>query len=481
MQPPYVYLEYLAVAAFFLVQVGYTLSLALNFFFISLPKNLVTQEEIEAAENEKCPYIVLFYPVLKELEGTMRTTFTSLSTIRYPKNRYKVVAIPNANDYATVESLRRLQQEFPFLQMVEVPPTSDPTWQPIWDKWEKTENAYWWHKGPRAGNRNLPPKKTRQLIYAFYKVALHFEGRADFLVNYIDADSCPPADHFLAGAAGMKRFDVLQAQNIAGNLNDTMAATWHAADHMAWDGLTYPHLTADGKQPYWVLGKGLFFKASDLLALGGFHPWTTIEDPEVGMRFWVNGKKLGVIVNPLIEEVPSTLMHGITQRKRWVCGFFQSLTKPLTYMGYSPWQKFRAWLNFLPCLSISLNSIGIPIGLWAAWATLQGSVHIPLPGLYLAMLNMLLFAFLLARLYWSVWQRSTLVLDTVPQRIWYLIRINPVSLMIWWIIWLIPLYIGFRMYLKDEGLTWERTEKTNANMQLITAQVEALERESNAA
>jgi hypothetical protein len=39
--------------------------------------------------------------------------------------------------------------------------------------------------------------------------------------------------------------------------------------------------------------------------------------------------------------------------------------------------------------------------------------------------------------------------------------------MIWWFLWLIPLFIGFRMYLRDEGLAWQRTEKTDANKVLI--------------
>ncbi len=465
--------QYALLTLFFVVQIAYSLSLGLNFFFASLPTNMVTQADIDAVTEEECPFIVLFYPVLRELEGTMRTTFTSLSQLRYPKHRYKVVAIPNENDYETVASLRRLKQEFSFLEIVEVPPTTHPSWQAVWDGWDFTRKAYWWHEGHRAYNRDLPPKKTRQLVYAFYNVAKKFEGREDFLVNYIDADSCPPADHFLAGAAGMKKYDVLQAQNIAGNLNESMAATWHAADHMSWDGLTYPHLTANGRQPYWVLGKGLFFRASDLIELGGFHPWITIEDPEVGMRFWTNGRKLGVIENPLIEEVPSTLMHGITQRKRWVCGFFQSLTSPLTSMGMTRWQKFRAWLNFLPCLSMSINTIGIPIGIWAMWQYFSGQGNLPAAAAIFPILNLSMFSLLLLRLYISVWTRSKLVAESVWTRVWYLVRINPVSLMVWWLIWLIPLYIGLRMYIKDQGLVWERTVKTNANEDLIMTQIAA--------
>lgn len=452
---------------FFGVQVLYALSMTVNIFIRSMPKNLVTQADIDAVDRDRLPFIVLYYPVLRELEATMRTTFRTIANIDYPKSRFRVVSIPNADDRETVESLTRLKTEFPFLEVLEVPPTSDPRWSSVWTAWDANPKAYWWHQGPRARNRALPPKKTRQLIYAFYRTAEFLHPKEDFLVNYIDADSCPPRDHFMAGAAGIRKFDVLQSQNIAGNLLDSMASSWHAADHMAWDGLTYPHISADGKQPFWVLGKGLFFKASDLVELGGFHPWTTIEDPEVGMRFWINGKRLGIIENPLIEEVPTTIAHGITQRKRWVCGFFQSLTTPLKVMGYTPWQRFRAWLNFLPCLSLSVNSIGFPIGAWAIWSHWRGNGTIPEAGVWLAWANIAVLALLLASLYASIWKRSRLVLDTRFKRAWYLLRVNPVSLMTWWLIWCIPLWIGFRMFRKDEGLVWERTVKINANHKLI--------------
>jgi endo-1,4-beta-xylanase len=35
----------------------------------------------------------------------------------------------------------------------------------------RESKAYWWHRGPRAHVTNLPPKKTRQLIYGFYQAA----------------------------------------------------------------------------------------------------------------------------------------------------------------------------------------------------------------------------------------------------------------------------------------------------------------------
>lgn len=462
-------LELLPLSAFCVVQIAYSMTFVLDLYFFTRPVNWVDPKEARAIERKEYPYIVLFYPVLRELDSTMRTTFLSLAQIDYPRECYSVVAIPNANDRPTIAALKRLQQEFSFLRIIEVPHTSHRSWQVVWDGWNRSNKAYWWHTGKHAHDRNLPPKKTRQLIYAFYQIASKLSDKRDFLVNYIDADSCPPSDHFMAAAAGMRHYDVLQAQNIAGNLNASMAASWHAFDHMVWDGMKYPHLSANGKHPYWVLGKGLFFKASDLLELGGFHPWITIEDPEVGMRFWTNGKRLGIIANPLIEEVPLTLTHGITQRKRWVAGFFQSLGTPLKDMGMAPVDRFKAWLNFLPCLSLSLNSIGLPLGVWASWGVLSGNHVLPLWVVSLSLLNICAFAFSLICTYVRTWQRAALVLPHRRDRVWYLLRVNPVFIMAWWLIWLIPLWIGLRMFLRDEGLVWERTEKTDANHMLVRA------------
>jgi hypothetical protein len=204
-----------------------------------------------------------------------------------------------------------------------------------------------------------------------------------------------------------------------------------------------------------------------LAALGGFHPWLTIEDPEVGMRFWANAKRLGIIANPLVEEVPTTFTHGVIQRKRWVAGFFQSLASPLREIGLTPVQRARAWLNFLPCLSMSANSIGLPMGLWAIWQWRIESDLLPHWLVYLCAGNVACLAVLMTSQYQSTWRRTALVLDTRRARLQYLLRVNPVFLMGWWLFWIIPLALGFIMYLRDSGLVWERTVKINANNDLI--------------
>lgn len=456
----------LLIALFIASQIFYFMAFLAEIYFFSLPVNWVKKTDTRRQTAEH-PYIVLLYPVLNELETTMRTTFAALARLDYPRDRFEVVAVPNFDDADTIASLKRMQTDFPFLQLLEVPPTTDPTWRVVWDQWKSNAKAYWWHRGKRAGDAALPPKKTRQIIYAFYTLAERRAGGEDFLINYLDADSAPPVDHFQAAAIGMRDYDVLQATNIAGNLNASMAASLHAFDHMAWDGRKYPHMSANGRHPYWVLGKGLFFRASDLLALGGFNPWITIEDPEVGMRFWKNGRRLGIIAAPLIEEVPETFAHGIKQRKRWVAGFWQSLTWPLKAMEFTFMEKVQAWMNFMPCLSLWVNLIGLPVGIWALITFFNDTGPLPLWTLVLAGVNVVAYLLAMGSLYWSTWKRSAIVLPRRRDRLWYLIRVNPITIWVWWAIWLIPLFIGWRMYRRDAGLVWERTEKIDANAELV--------------
>ena len=455
------------VALFIVTQVLYTLTFLIDAYFFSLPVDWVDMSEPLTEPESEWPYVVLFYPVLRELEATMRTTFVSLAKMDYPRDRYRIVAIPNYNDADTIASLRRLVREFDFVEIMEIPATTDPSWDLIWNAWDANPNAYWWHQGKRAGVKDLPPKKTRQLIYGLYHMAERLKDEPNLVINYIDADSAPPVDHFKGAAIGLKHYDVLQAQNVVGNLNPTLPTSWHAFDHMAWDGYKYPHLSAHGRQPYWVLGKGLFYRVSDLIPLGGFHPWITIEDPEVGLRYWKNGKRLGILSSSLIEEVPKTWLQGITQRKRWICGFFQSLGRPLGYMGYTPWERFKAWLIFFPCLSLSVNVVGIPVGIWALWMYFAQTHVVPTWTVWLTLANLTLFAVTLSLLYANTWRRTGLVCTRWQDRVWYMLRINPISAIIWWFLWIVPLFIGFRMYVLDEGLAWQRTEKIDANKILI--------------
>lgn len=457
------------IAIYVVLQIAYLFSTLTTLWFLTRKVDLV-QPQAAGTETGSRPDIILFYPVLRELEETMRTTFLGMAESEYAGGRFRVVSIPNSDDLETIASLRRLQQEFSFLEVLPVPPTNDPSWNVVWSSWDMNAGAYWWHHGRRAGETALPAKKTRQLIWAMYQLAPDNE---DSLLSYIDADSVIPRDYWTTAAVGMQSYDVIQNTNITGNLLGTWPSSFYAMDHISWDSSVYKHMTAGGAHPFYVLGKGLFFRFRDLLEAGGFHPWLTIEDPEIGMRLWTNGARLGVVESPLVEEVPATWAQGVTQRKRWVAGFFQSLASPLVEMGMPLRKRMRARLNFVPCLSLLLNPIGLVVGAWVLISAATSPTQV-VPGWaqVLTALSMISAAVVIGHNWIQAYRMTAPVLDTRRERLKYWLRVNPLFMLGYWLWWTVPLVYGFWMFLADKGLTWERTEKRDANHVLIRGELE---------
>jgi hypothetical protein len=69
--------------------------------------------------------------------------------------------------------------------------------------------------------------------------------------------------------------------------------------------------------------------------------------------------------------------------------------------------------------------------------------------------------------YVTIWKRTRYVLSRWLERLWYVLRINPFVLLVYWVVWSIPIMIGFLMFLTDKGKVWKRTEKVDANHELI--------------
>lgn len=148
-------------------QIIYLCSFLVDLYLFTRPVNWVdTKESINLREGD-FPFIILFYPVLKEPEGTMYTTMKSFEKLYYPKDRYRIIAIPNSNDFETIDKLRDLKKAFDFLEIMEIPPTDDPSWQIVWDNWNANEKAYWWHVGAHAKVTNLPLKRHASLFMLF--------------------------------------------------------------------------------------------------------------------------------------------------------------------------------------------------------------------------------------------------------------------------------------------------------------------------
>lgn len=150
-----------------IIQLLYSLSFFVLLYFLIQPVNWV--DIFRSIQNQAAGLSLYCFvlPGPREPLETMHTTFLAIGKMNYPKKKFRVVAIPNASDEQTIGYLFDLAKEFAFLEVLP-PATDNSRWQDVWDAWERNPGATWWHTGPHKGEQ-LPPKKTRQIIYAFYR------------------------------------------------------------------------------------------------------------------------------------------------------------------------------------------------------------------------------------------------------------------------------------------------------------------------
>ena len=115
----------------------------------------------------------------------------------------------------------------------------------------------------------------------------------------------------------------------------------------------------------------------------------------------------------------------------------------------------------MPCFSLLLNPLGLVLGVWALWGLFAGWRLLPTWTIPLCLTNLTLAGFMLTTNYYTAWVRSGLVLDTLRDRVLFMVRVSLPALIFYWMIWAVPIVIGINMFLHDRGLVWERTEKVD--------------------
>jgi len=123
----------------------------------------------------------------------------------------------------------------------------------------------------------------------------------------------------------------------------------------------------------------------------------------------------------------------------------------------------------VPCLSLLINPIGLAVGIWILALAASGSDHVSLGLTVLAGFNVLCSAAIVGYNWFNAWRVSAQVLDSRWSRLYLAFRVNPLFVMAYWLFWVVALVIGIQMFVRDKGLTWERTEKIDANHDLVRA------------
>ena len=292
----------------------------------------------------------------------MRTTMIAFGRAGVSEGSLPRHRDSQSNDLATVAALKTLQSEFPFLELLEVPPTDHPSWQPVWDAWNSQPQGLLVASGPERLQQG--PAAQEDAAAGLCLLQLDDDQSRRRHVDELHRRQLLPAEGSFPG----RRHRQPQVQGHAGQERrgqcrpdlavDILRLRSHGVGRLASTS-TCPAIPSS-RTGCWARASSSTPRTSTTSAAS--IPGSPSRIRRVGLRLWKNGKNLGIMEGSLIEEVPTTFANAILQRKRWIAGFFQTLKfrdGPMDRMGFSFIEKIKAWLIFLPCLTMSFNCFGL--------------------------------------------------------------------------------------------------------------------------
>jgi cellulose synthase/poly-beta-1,6-N-acetylglucosamine synthase-like glycosyltransferase len=348
---------------FFLASVAFkvVLSIAGAQNEISQP---VSAAEIAALHDEDLPVYTVLVPVYKEPE-VVGQLIAGLKGIDYPQHKLDVMLLLEEDDVKTLEAAKDAR-----------PPAN---WRFI--------------VVPNRQPRTKPKACNYGLAFA----------HGEYLVIY-DAEDIPePSQLKMAVCAFRKNpadYVCFQAALNYFNATENVLTRMFTLEYSYWFDYLIPGLDRLNL-PIPLGGTSNHFDVSKLRTLGGWDPFNTTEDADLGIRASAEKYRIGFINSTTFEEANADLGNWIRQRSRWVKGYMQTF---LVYWRH-PVALIRT-IGFKNFLAFNLFIGGTPLTflasppLWALfvfWLLTRSHAVEPLfpdAVLYLALANLLIGNFL---------------------------------------------------------------------------------------
>ena len=278
------------IQVFYILFIGFKLFLS---FFGEFDKSVeVVKREIRKLDDNSLPFYTILIPVYKEKE-VINQLLRGLSKLDYPKERMEILILLEEDDKETIESVEKTLKNTD-LKKYNFIPIVVPDYQP------KTK--------PKACNYGL--------IFS----------RGKYLVIY-DAEDIPEANQLKMAVAAFKIFSdkyiCFQAHLNYYNTYQNFLTRMFTLEYSYWFDYMLPGLSRFDL-PIPLGGTSNHFRTDKLIELGGWDPFNTTEDADLGMRAYLNGYKIGVIDSTTYEEANSKLGNWIRQRSRWIKGYMQT-------------------------------------------------------------------------------------------------------------------------------------------------------------
>jgi cellulose synthase/poly-beta-1,6-N-acetylglucosamine synthase-like glycosyltransferase len=348
---------------FFLASVAFKVVLS-----IAGAKNEISQPissaEIAALRDEDLPVYTVLVPVYKEPE-VVHQLIDGLKNIDYPQHKLDVMLLLEEDDVKTLAAARDAR-----------PPAN---WRFI--------------VVPNSQPRTKPKACNYGLAFA----------RGEYLVIY-DAEDIPePSQLKMAVCAFRKNpadYVCFQAALNYFNATENVLTRMFTLEYSYWFDYLIPGLDRL-KLPIPLGGTSNHFDVSKLRVLGGWDPFNTTEDADLGIRAAAEKYRVGFINSTTFEEANADLGNWIRQRSRWVKGYMQTF---LVYWRH-PVELIRT-IGLKNFLAFNLFVGGTPLtflaspplwGLFVYWLLTRSHAVEPLfpdAVLYLALANLLIGNFL---------------------------------------------------------------------------------------
>jgi glycosyltransferase XagB len=276
---------------FYLASVGF--KFLLSFAGAQLERfQPITKEEIDALDDRELPVYTILLPAYKEPE-VVGKLIESLKHVDYPQHKLDVMLLLEEDDSATLDAARAANPNITWRFMVV----------------------------PNSLPRTKPKASNYGLVFA----------RGEFLVIY-DSEDIPAPEQLKMAVAAFKKSTAdtmcFQAALNYFNIEENLLTRMFTLEYSYWFDYLVPGLDRL-RLPIPLGGTSNHFRVEQLRRLGGWDPFNTTEDADLGIRTTAARLRVGFINCTTYEEANANVGNWIRQRSRWVKGYMQ------TFLVYS--------------------------------------------------------------------------------------------------------------------------------------------------
>jgi glycosyltransferase XagB len=327
----YIYPIYTLIALFGIIQVFYLSSIFFK-LIVSIFGSKNRFKNRKGYENnyldiKEYPVYTILVPLFNEPEEVIKNLIKSIKNIDYPENKLDVIFLFEKYDEITLNIAKKCK-----------PP----------DSWR-------FFIVPNG----TPTTKPKACNYGLYF------SRGKYLVIY-DAEDRPEKDQLKKALYSFmingREYACFQAYLNYYNKDENFLTKMFTLEYTYWfdyllSGLHYLKL------PIPLGGTSNHFRTADLLKISGWDPFNVAEDADLGIRFFAEGKRVGIIESTTYEEANCKPINWIKQRSRWVKGYLQTAivynrhpVKMIKQIGFMKWLSFQMMITGTP-LTFLINPI----------------------------------------------------------------------------------------------------------------------------